>query len=56
MANIRCAEIMEDQLRSLEEDQAWMGLRQDSEAGLVPNFGSRAGALLDSCISGQPQL
>ena len=46
---------MEDQLRCLEEDQAWMGLRQDSEAGLVPSFGSRAGALLDSCITGQPQ-
>ena len=55
VANIRCTEIMEDQLRSLEEDQAWMGLRQDSEAGLVPNFGSRAGALLDSCITGEPQ-
>ena len=53
VANIRCAEIMEEQLRSLAEDQAWASLRQESEGGLVPNFGSRAGALLDSCITGQ---
>ena len=52
VANIRCTEIMEEQLRSLAEDQAWASLRQESEAGSVPNFGSRAGALLDSCITG----
>ena len=43
VANIRCTEIMEEQLRSLAEDQAWASLRQESEAGSVPNFGSRAG-------------
>lgn len=53
VANIRCAEIMEEQLRCLAEDQAWASLRQESEKGLVPNFGSRAGALLDSCITGR---
>ena len=53
VANIRCAEIMEEQLRSLAEDQAWASLRQEAEGGLVPTFGSRAGALLDSCITGQ---
>ena len=52
VANIRCTEIMEEQLRSLAEDQAWASLRQESEAGSVPRFGSRAGALLDSCITG----
>ena len=52
VANIRCAEIMEEQRRSLTGDQAWASLAQESEAGLVPNFGSRAGALLASCITG----
>ena len=52
VANIRCAEIMEEQLRCLAEDQAWVSLRKESENGLVPNFGSRASALLDSCITG----
>lgn len=56
VANIRCTEIMEEQLRCLAEDQAWTGLRQESEGGLVPSFGSRAGALLDSCITGQSML
>ena len=53
VANIRCAEIMEEQLRCLAEDQAWASLRQESEKGLVSSFGSRAGALLDSCITGR---
>lgn len=56
MANIRCAEIMEDQLRALAEDQAWLGLRQEAATDLVPNFGTRAAALLDSCLSGAPRL
>lgn len=54
VANIRCAEIMEDQLRALGEDQAWLGLRQEAASGLVPDFGTRAAALLDSCLSGTP--
>jgi hypothetical protein len=54
VANIRCAEIMEDQLRSLAEDQAWLALQQQAAAGLVPQFGSRAAALLESCLSGAP--
>ena len=54
VANIRCAEIMEDQLRALAEDQAWLGLRQEAASGLVPDFGTRAAALLDSCLSGTP--
>jgi len=56
VANIRCTEIAEEQLRNLAEDQAWMTLCQESERGLVPHFGSRAGALLDSCITGQSAL
>lgn len=54
VANIRCAEIMEDQLRALGEDQAWLGMRQEAADGLVPRFGERAAALLDSCLSGVP--
>ncbi|CAL8460688.1 g219 [Coccomyxa elongata] len=52
VANIRCAEIMEDQLRALAKDQAWLRLREEATSGLVPNFGTRAAALLDSCLSG----
>jgi len=54
VANIRCAEIMEEQLRALGEDQAWLGIRQEAVNGLVPRFGERAAALLDSCLSGVP--
>lgn len=52
VANIRCAEIMEDQLRALAEDQAWLALKQQAAAGLVAQFGTRVAALLDSCSSG----
>ena len=52
VANIRCAEIMEDQLRALAKDQAWLGLREEAASGPVPDFGARAAALLDSCLSG----
>ena len=52
MANIRCAEIAQEQLRALAEDQAWRGLSQDAKSGLVPSFGARAAALLDSCLTG----
>ncbi len=52
MANIRCAEIMEDQLRALTADQAWEGLREGAAAGIVEGFGGRVEALFDSCIKG----
>lgn len=52
VANIRCAELLEEQLRALAADSAWAALRDAAAAGLVPEFGSRVAALLDSCISG----
>lgn len=52
VANIRCAEIMEDQLRALTADQAWEGLRDGAAAGVMEGFGERVEALFDSCIKG----
>ncbi len=52
VANIRCAELLEEQLKALASDSAWTALSDAAAAGLVPEFGSRVAALLDSCISG----
>jgi hypothetical protein len=52
VANIRCAEIAEEQLHALAEDQAWRALAAEAGSGLVPSFGARAAALLDSCLTG----
>ncbi|KAK9834006.1 hypothetical protein WJX81_002422 [Elliptochloris bilobata] len=52
VANIRCAELLEEQLRSLATDSAWTALAAAAAAGVVPEFGSRAAALLESCITG----
>lgn len=55
VANIRCSEILNDQLRALREDQAWTSLVQASQQHLVPDFGSQASNLLESCLSGYEQ-
>lgn len=52
VANIRCGEILNDQLRALQDDQAWTGLNQAAQTVLVPTFGSQASNLLESCLSG----
>ncbi|KAK9824432.1 hypothetical protein WJX72_010204 [[Myrmecia] bisecta] len=52
VANIRCAQIMEDQLAALAEDQAWLQLSATALAQLVPAFGATAAALISSCIAG----
>ena len=52
MANIRCAELLEEQLRSLASDSAWTALADAAAAGVVPEFGARSAALLESCITG----
>lgn len=54
VANIRCAELLEEQLHALEHDSAWASLRDAAAAGPVREFGARAAALLESCISGTP--
>lgn len=53
VANIRCGEILNDQLKALQEDQAWTSLVQNTEQHLVPDFGSQASNLLESCLSGK---
>ena len=52
VANIRCGEILNDQLRALQEDQAWTSLVENSQQHLVPNFGRQASDLLESCLTG----
>ncbi|DBA68461.1 hypothetical protein WJX79_008695 [Trebouxia sp. C0005] len=55
VANIRCGEILNDQLRALQEDQAWTSLTQAAQHHLVPDFGSQASNLLESCLTGYEQ-
>ena len=38
VANIRCAEIMEEQLRCLAEDQAWVSLRKELRMAWFPTL------------------
>lgn len=52
VANIRCGEILNDQLISLQEDQAWTSLVENAQQHLVPTFGSQASNLLGSCLAG----
>ncbi len=52
VANIRCEEIAADQLEALLGDQTWEVLQTEAAAGLVSDFGSRASALLHSCLAG----
>ncbi len=52
VANIRCAEIAAEQLQAMQEDQAWLTLSQQSEAGSVAGFGGQAGALIGSSLAG----
>lgn len=54
VANIRCGEILNDQLRALQEDQAWTSLVAAAQQHLVPDFGSQASNLLESCLTGKP--
>ena len=52
VANIRCTEIMEDQLQSFTQDQAWQSLKAAAGKGVVPGFGQLANDLVESCITG----
>jgi hypothetical protein len=52
VANIRCAEIKADQLRQLQQDQAWKALVAGAQEELLPDFGPRITALLESCLQG----
>ena len=55
VANIRCMEIKNDQLKALTGDQAWAALQGEATQqppAVVPGFGQRAQSLLDSCAQG----
>ena len=54
VATIRCAEIMEEQLRQLQSDQAWEKLQQacKENSPVLEGFGAQLGSLLDSCLVG----
>jgi hypothetical protein len=52
VANIRCQQILEDQLRAFSEDQAWVALQEASSSGVVEGFGREAHSLMDSCMQG----
>ncbi|KAK9867191.1 hypothetical protein WJX84_006772 [Apatococcus fuscideae] len=52
VANIRCAEIAAEQLKALQQDQAWLSLSQQASSGSVPGFGAQAGALISSSLTG----
>lgn len=52
VANIRCEEIVHDQLNSLGGDPAMAALQEESLAALVPDFGERSSALISSCLTG----
>ncbi len=56
VANIRCGEILNDQLRALQEDQAWTSLVEAAQQHLLPDFGVQASNLLESCLSGKASM
>eukprot|EP01025_Chloroclados_australasicus_P021685 TRINITY_DN2272_c1_g1_i2.p1 TRINITY_DN2272_c1_g1~~TRINITY_DN2272_c1_g1_i2.p1 ORF type:complete len:863 (-),score=113.96 TRINITY_DN2272_c1_g1_i2:497-2974(-) len=55
VANIRCAELCNDQYQALVDDQAWQSLQEEADQKLVEEFGSQASSLLDSVVSGYDQ-
>ncbi|KAG2448827.1 hypothetical protein HYH02_006178 [Chlamydomonas schloesseri] len=52
VANIRCQEIADDQLRAFAADQAWAGLQEAAGLGAVEGFGPQVAGLMDSCVKG----
>ncbi len=53
VANIRCAEIMSEQLDAFRYDGAWLALEAEASQDLAPAFGQRAADLMDSCLEGE---
>jgi hypothetical protein len=53
VANVRCAEIRDEQLRNLTGDQAWQALVEGAGSGaVVRGFGPSLHGLVDSCLKG----
>ena len=57
MANVRCAEIRDDQIRNLVGDQAWKLLAEASAqtGAVVPGLGPALHGLVDRCVEGSCQ-
>ena len=51
VANIRCAEIADERIADFESNPAWQNLAADAQEDLIPGFGEKAGALLDSTLA-----
>lgn len=52
VANIRCAELAEEQIEAFRRDTAWAALSEEASQDLATSFGQRAADLMDSCLEG----
>lgn len=52
VANIRCAEIADEQLEGFRRSPAWLALEVEAGQDLATSFGQRAADLMDSCLEG----
>lgn len=54
VAHIRCKDIAAEQLAAVQQDSAWINLIDEASSGLtlLSDFGSRASALIESCLYG----
>ena len=53
VANVRCEEIMLDKLNLVRESEQWLVLKEKAASQLVPDFGSQAHTILESCLAGE---
>ncbi|PUZ45319.1 hypothetical protein GQ55_8G213100 [Panicum hallii var. hallii] len=51
VATVRCEEIANEKLTCFLSDKGWLELEAAVKSGLVPSFGTRLGAILDSYLS-----
>jgi hypothetical protein len=51
VATIRCEEIVAEQAAAFESNSTWQSLAADAQGDLVPNFGTKAAALLDAAMA-----
>jgi len=51
VANIRCEEIAAEQAAAFKSNSTWQSLSADAQDDLVPNFGTKAAALLDAALA-----
>lgn len=51
VANIRCSEIATDIITAFEANTEWQDLATNAQTDLIPGFGAKAGALLESALN-----